>query len=74
LNEKAAAPGLENRDKQPWGFVALTRRHPLSTKVDTNLPTNGDRSGGIVRLRTKATEFSFIWVCMRMYVCMYIGK
>jgi hypothetical protein len=39
--------------------VALTTRHPLSAKVGTTSPTSGGRSVNIVRLRTKATEFSF---------------
>jgi hypothetical protein len=33
-------------------------RHPLSTKVGTTSQTSGGRSVGIVRSRTKATEFS----------------
>ena len=32
---------------------------PLSAKVGTTSPTGGGRSVGIVRSRTKATEFSF---------------
>jgi hypothetical protein len=27
---------LESRNQQPWGFVALTTRHPLYAKVSTN--------------------------------------
>jgi hypothetical protein len=38
------------------GSVALTSRHPLSTKVVTS-PIGGCRSVGIFRSRTKATEF-----------------
>jgi hypothetical protein len=30
-------------------------------KLAVTLPTSGDHSIGVVRLRTKATEFSFIW-------------
>jgi len=36
------------------------RDTPLSAKVGTS-PTGGGRSVGIVRVRTKATEFSFIY-------------
>jgi hypothetical protein len=48
----------------PWEFVALTTQYPLPAKVGTNnSPTSGGRSVGIVRLRTTATEFSFIRHC-----------
>jgi hypothetical protein len=42
-------------------FVALTTQYPLLAKVGTKTsPTSGGRLVGIVRLRTKATEFSFL--------------
>jgi hypothetical protein len=40
----------------------LTTWQPLSAKVGTTLPTSGGRSVGIVRSRTKATEFSSVLV------------
>jgi hypothetical protein len=54
------APGLENRD--------YSRGYPLRWPRDTLYPQNlaltspksGGRSVGIVRLRTTATEFSFL--------------
>jgi hypothetical protein len=45
--------------------IALTMRHPLFAKVGTTSPTNGGRSVGIVRPRTKATTFSFRWILIQ---------
>jgi hypothetical protein len=58
LNEKVAAPGLESRKLRSEGFVALTTQHPLSAKkLALASLTGGDRSIGIIRWRTKTTEY-----------------
>jgi hypothetical protein len=41
-----------------WGSVALITRHPLSASFALTSSTSGGRSVCIVRLRTKATEFT----------------
>jgi hypothetical protein len=58
LERKSSGSGLENRDYGRGGTAALTTWHPLSTKGRTNFATSGDRSVGIVRWRSQATEFS----------------
>jgi hypothetical protein len=55
---------IENRNKRPWGFVALTTRRPLSAKLALTSLTSGGRSVGIVRLRTKTTEIVFCFVIL----------
>jgi hypothetical protein len=57
--KKSSGSGLENRDLRWWESVVLTTRHPLSQTLALTSPTRGSRSVGIVRSRTKATEFSF---------------
>ena len=59
LELKSRGSGPENRDERPWGSVALTNVTPLyPQKLAPTSLTGGGRSVGIVRSRTKATEFS----------------
>jgi hypothetical protein len=59
LGRNRSGSGLENREYGPGESVALITRHPLSANLALTSLTSGGRSGGIVRLRTKATEFFF---------------
>ena len=42
-------------------------------KLALTSPTSGGRSVGIVRSRTKATEFSLVFICVCVCVCVYIA-
>jgi len=60
--KKVAAPGLENR-LMAVGTCCADHVTPLYLqKLALTSPTGGGRSVGIVRVRTKATEFSLVLV------------
>jgi hypothetical protein len=60
LERKSRGCGLENRDYGCRRSATLTMRHPsIRNKLTLTWPTSGGRSVCIVRLWTKATEFSF---------------
>ena len=67
MNKKVAAPGLENRRLTAVGTRCADHVTPLyPQKLALTSPTGGGRSVGIVRSRTKATEFS-LGPCVVIY-------
>jgi len=59
--KKVAAPGLENQRLTAVGTRCADHVTPLyPQKLALNSPTDGGRSVGRVRGRTKATEFSIV--------------
>ena len=63
MNKKVATPGLENRRLTAVGTRCADHVTPLyPQKLALTSPTGGGRSVGIVLSRTKATEFSFIYI------------
>ena len=77
--KKVAAPGLENRRLTAVGTCRAYHVTPLyPQKLALTSPTGGGRSVGIVRVRTKATEFSldrklivftFSAPLLKQYIC-----
>ena len=64
--KKVAAPGLENKRLTAVGTRCADHVTPLyPQKLALTSPTGGDRSVGIVRVRTKATEFSLAVFCLK---------
>jgi hypothetical protein len=57
LGRNNSASGLENREYGRGDPSRWPRNTLYPQKLALTLPTNGGRSVGIVRLRTKATEF-----------------
>jgi hypothetical protein len=70
LEWKSGGSGSRKPRLQPWGSIALTTQTLYPQKLALTSLTSGSRSVGIVRLRTKATEFSFVFhpVRWRIYV------
>ena len=71
MNKKVAAPVLKTENGRGESLRG-PRDTPLSAKVGTTSPTGGGRSVGIVRSRTKATEFSFslvLWIYIFFWRC-----
>jgi hypothetical protein len=59
LEERVAAPGLENWEYGRGDPLRCPRDNLYPQKLALTSPTSCDRSVGIVRLRTKATEFGY---------------
>jgi hypothetical protein len=62
LEWKSSGSGSRKPRLTAVGSVALTTRRPLAALIS---PTCASRSIGMVRLRTKATEFSLSLVVMK---------
>jgi hypothetical protein len=64
LGRNSSGSGLESREHDPRDPSRWSRGSLYSQTLALSLPTSGGRSVGIVRSRTKATEFTlvfFIW-------------
>jgi hypothetical protein len=59
LGRKSSGCGLENRECRRKYPLYWPRNTLYPQKLALTSPTSGGRSVGIVRSRTKATEFSF---------------
>ena len=66
--KKLAAAGLENRLTAVGTRCAdhVTTLYPQ--KLALTSPTGGGRSVGIVRVRTKATEFIYIYIFIYLFI------
>jgi hypothetical protein len=60
LGRNSSASGLENREYGRGDPLRWPRDTPYPQKLSLTSPTSGGCSVGIVRLRTKATEFCFV--------------
>jgi hypothetical protein len=65
LEETLAVPGLENRSYDRRDSLRWPRNTLSPLKLALASLTGGDRSIGIVRLRTKTTEF-YMYICSEM--------
>jgi len=57
---KKKSSGSRSRKRRLTAVGTRCADHVTSAKFGTNFPTGGGRSVGIVRVRTKATEFSLV--------------
>jgi hypothetical protein len=60
LGRKSSCSGLENREYCRGDPLRLPRDTLYPQKLALTSPASGSRLVGIFRLRTKATEFSFL--------------
>jgi hypothetical protein len=67
LGRNSSGSGLENREYGRRDSLRWPRNTLCPQKLALTSPTSGGRSVGIVRLRTKVTEFV---VCL--FVCLFI--
>jgi hypothetical protein len=61
LGRNSSGSGLENQEYGHGDPLRWSRDTLYPQKLALTSPTSGGRSVSIVRLRTKATEFFFVW-------------
>jgi hypothetical protein len=62
LGRNSSGSSLENREYGRWDPLCWPRDTLYPQKLALTLPTSGDRSVGVLCLRTKATEFVVCYV------------
>jgi hypothetical protein len=74
MNGKLAAPGIENQDYGHGDPLHWPHDTLYPQKLALTSPTSGGSSVGIVRLRTKATEFSFRYPNQQGTICHFFDS
>jgi hypothetical protein len=74
LERKSSGSGLENREYGIEDPLRWPRDTLYLQKLSLTSPTSGGRSVGIVRSRTKATEFCFYFLYILVCSDIFIGN
>jgi hypothetical protein len=73
LDRKSSGPGLESRECGRRETPRWTRCSLFPQKVGTNFADKRRRLVGIVRSRTQASEFVFVFICTLKFMTGLVG-